>query len=118
MDKYDGMNKPEISLSENVPKFGEMRSKGAAPCSDKSDVEPDKPARKGVGVLRFLLRAAASAAVLAFVFLPRFFPYRGSEKVTDTVKTIIMTDITYSENVGSGALVDLIRKLFASDDEK
>lgn len=58
-----------------------------------------------------LLRAIACALLLAFVFLPRFMPYKGSDKVTETVKTIVMTDIIGNKAVGEGKIVEIIRSL-------
>lgn len=101
MDKYEGMNKPDVVLCRNAV----------------GKPEKCENAGKRGRLKSFLLRGALSALLLGFIFLPRFFPYKGSDKVTETVKTVIMTDITGSESVGEGKLIDIFRGFFGDKDD-
>ena len=126
MDKYEGTNKPNITLSLN----GSIERKRALPaaCFEEAESsiesaetvekgaefekeELERVEKEGSRITGFLLRGVAAALLLGFLFLPRFFPYTGSEKVTETAKNIIMSDTVPSGTIGEGKLVDIFREL-------
>ncbi len=139
MDKYDGTNKPNVTLSLNDVM---VRSKlSCAPTFDcdtattesaallredelYSEVGAVEKKKGGSRIASFFIRGAVAALLLGFLFLPRLLPYSGSEKVTEAAKTIIMSDITQNKTVGEGKIVEIIRKIIQkssseeSDDEK
>ena len=139
MDKYEGTNKPNVALSLNdvlvrreqtyAPPLEVVQTTSESETEEQKDSLPsaleaaDKP-KGGSRIASFFIRGAVSALLLGALFLPRVLPYNGSDKVTETAKTIIMSDITTNSNVGEGKIVEIIRKLLQksssdeSDDEK
>ncbi len=139
MDKYEGTNKPNVALSLNdvlvrreqtyAPPLEVVQTTSESETEEQKDSLPsaleaaDKP-KGGSRIASFFIRGAVSALLLGALFLPRVLPYNGSDKVTETAKTIIMSDITPNSNVGEGKIVEIIRKLLQksssdeSDDEK
>ena len=138
MDKYDGTNKPNVTLRLNESiercsfaarnnaedrKEQKVSEKPDAECvrddvtgADETVVESERSEKEGSRIISFLIRGAVSALILGFLFLPRIFPYKGAEKVTEAAKTIVMSDIVPQKEVGSGKLVDIFRDLLDSDD--
>lgn len=165
MNKYDGINRPEVYLSNGTGLYGqddnldgyagencdELQGGENAGCGNsgvcgycrapskeggtrdgrriervfncggdnasgertgKKTNFNDASEQKSGRLKGFLLRALCCTLLLAFAFLPRIFPYKGSENVTQTIKTIVMTDITGNDAVGEGKLVEIIRDFF------
>lgn len=139
MDKYDGTNKPNVTLSLNdalvrheppcapsVDAAAKIAEDETAAKEEGSDAELEAAEKRkgGSRIASFFIRGAVSALLLGALFLPKILPYKGSEKVTETAKTIIMSDITPNSKVGEGKIVEIIRKIMQksgseeSEDEK
>lgn len=111
MDKYDGMNKPEITLSANTCGASFRADKDAPDNVDKSNRDGKSGRERGGRIKSFFIRMVVAVILLAAIFFPRFVPYKGSENVTNAVKTVIMTDITGDKNIGKGKIADIIREI-------
>ncbi len=111
MDKYDGMNKPEIILTQNALGADSVSSKLCENLREENEADATGRLPKGGRIKSFFVRMTIAFVLLALVFLPRFIPYKGSENVTNVVKTVVMTDITGNKRVGEGKLADLIREI-------
>lgn len=139
MDKYDGTNKPNVTLSLNdtlvrhepfyapsVDAAAEIAEDETAAKEEGFETEFEAAGKRkgGSRIASFFIRGAVSALLLGALFLPKILPYKGSEKVTETAKTIIMSDITPNSKVGEGKIVEIIRKIMQkssseeSEDEK
>lgn len=94
----------------------ETEPPSVVPSNDKSVTDKDKSSKRTDApfspIRSFFLRGVAASLLLGILFLPKVYPYEGSDKVTEIAKTVVATDISMDEKIGEGKLPDAVRKLY------